>query len=541
MPRSWSPRSRPSRRPVSLTVIAAVAALGAGSTAAAAASPTATTAKRCAQVAGATSGSTWSQVQIVNVRGISCGAARNVVRRCLARDAVRGWTRSGRTAAPGLRDGRRRIKLKVLTDDEPTCVEHGPVGVGVGVGAGLGAGALRGAGPFEGPFQMPPTSRVKWQWTQPIASRAATAIEVGSATLSGQARTSDDTVRSVWFEYGKTRDLARGTKTAAQAPKTVADDAPWSFDQPIKGLDAKTRYFWRAAANLDNGTSEGRTIYGATGSFVTEGYRKMSGANPCSQAVFGGNEGGITQVTESLTVVCSPRWELVNKTYLPISVGYSGRLTCPRDYAHNLNAGNVEINIPKIDYKVKFNNLVNYWRSNDSARFTTFPGYQQHYEGAEQGPLVGWHEWNIDEWGSLGSTNSTLVQLWINCTDNWQAFSTEQLARGEGDDQPSTSAPPTPDDFRFVRVDGGWRGSWDAVRNVTGGVAGYQLQVNSVRDGSPAGVLVTDLGTTGTISDAYVKAMVDIYRTRTLYAHVWAISGEGVRSTRSAVIPITAP
>jgi hypothetical protein len=542
MPRSWSPRSRPSRRPVSLAVVAAVAALGAGSTAAAAASPTAAAAKRCAPVAGATSGSTWAQVELVNVRGVSCATARKVIRRCLTRDSVRGWTRTAATAAPGLRDGRRRIALRVLSHDEPRCVEHGRIGVGAGVHRNLRAGTLRQAGPFQGPAVMPPGSRPQWQWTSPVATNAVNAIEVGSATLWGQAHTTDDDVRSVWFEYGKTRDLAREAKTATQAPKVVAGDVAWSFGQPLKGLDAKTRYYWRAAANLDDGTNEGRTVYGATGSFVTEGYRKVNVDNPCAQAVFGGNEGGVTQVTEALTLVCSAKMRLVNNTYTPLSVAYKGTLTCPRDYPKNLNAGNTSATIPKIDYTVYFNRIVNFWRSNNSARFTDFfDQYQKHYEGAEAGPLVGWHEWNIDEWGSLGSTNATDVQVWIHCTDNWKASSPDQLARGEGSDQPSAAAPATPGDFRFVRTQGGWRGSWDAVRNVPAGIAGYQLQVNSVRDAAAAAVVVTETGTSGFLSDAYIRAMAGIYRTKDLYAHVWAISGEGVRSARSEVIPITAP
>ncbi len=543
MHRRQSPGSRPRRRPVSFAVVAAVAALGAGSTAApAAASPAAAAAKRCAPVTGATSGATWAHVQLVAVRGVSCAGARKVIRRCLTRDSVRGWTRTAATAAPGLRDGRRRIALRVLSHDEPTCVEHGRVGVGAeaGVGGSLRAGVLRQAGPFQGPAAMPPTADVKWQWTSPIATSDVNRIEVGSATLWGKAHTTDDDVRSVWFEYGKTRDLGRETKTPTQAPKVVPEHAAWNFSQPIRGLDARTRYYWRAVANLDDGTNEGRTVYGATGSFVTEGYRKVNVDNPCAQAVFGGNEGGVTQVTESLTLVCSAKMRLVNTTYLPVSVGYAGTLTCPRDYPKNLNAGNTSATIPKIDYTVYFNRIVNYWRSNNSARFTDFlDQYQKHFEGAEAGPLVGWHEWNIDEWGSLGSTNATDVQLWIHCTDNWKAYSADQLARGEGSDQPSATAPAMPDGFRFVRAQGGWRGTWEAVRNVPGGIAGYQLQVNAVRDATGATVVVTDTGTSGFLSDAYVRAMSAIYRRTDLYAHVWAISGEGVRSTQSAVIPIS--
>jgi hypothetical protein len=543
MDRSWSPGPRSHRRPVSLAVVAAAAALGAGATAAPAGaeSPTAAAAKRCAPVTGATSGATWSTVQATDLRGVSCAAARRVIRRCLVRDDVGDWDRTGPAAAPGLRDGRRRIRVKILSHDVPNCLEQGPVGVGMGAERNLGATRWRNAGPFEGPFQMPPTSRYRWSWTSPVVSSIVNYIDVSTANLVGSARTTGGDVRAVWFEYGKTRDFAQGSKTPAKDPKIVAGDEPWAFAQGIRSLDAGRRYYWRAAANLDDGTPGGRTVYGAIGSFVTENYRSMGVANPCSQLDFGTNDGGITQVTEALTIVCSPRFEFVNSTGIPVSVGYKGKLTCPRDYPHNLNAGNIEVNIPKIDYTVRFNNIVNYWRSNDSARFTTFPGYQEHFAGAEAGPLVGWHEWNVDQWGYLGSTSRTQAQMWINCTDNWQAYTPEQLARGEGDDKPSTAAPPTPGNFRFVRVDGGWRGTWEAVRGVAGGVAGYQLQVDSLEDSPQSGLVVTDTDLSGFLSDAYVKAMADIYRTKRLYAHVWAISGEGVRTTRSATIAITAP
>lgn len=538
--RSW--RSRRARLPLAL---AAALAIGASWVIAAPAGATvaeASAAKRCGTVTGATSGATWARVEIVGVRGVSCGGARTVIRRCLRRARVAGWRRTTSTAAAGLRRGRRRVRVRVLSDDKPTCLERGRRAIGAPAPVRLGATSWREAGPYQGALPMPPTSRVAWTWTSPIASDRVVSIDVGTARLVGAARTSDDDVRSVWFEYGQSRDLAREAKTASQAPKVLAGDAPWTFAQDLKGLRAHTRYYWRAATTLDDGTVAGKVAYGAIGSFVTEPYRDASGGNPCAQTAFGGTFGGTTQVTEALALVCSPRMELVNRTYLPLSVGYSGRLTCPREYPHNLNAGNVEVTIPEINYTVKFNDLVSYWRSNGSARFTTFPGYQQHFAGAEVGPLVGWHEWNIDEWGSLGSVNSTLVQLWINCTDNFQAYTPGQLARGQGDDEPSTAAPAAPTGFRFAKADGGWRGSWDAVRGGVSRVAGYELLVDRLQDSSTlARVLVTDTDTSSFISDAYVKAMADIYRTKRLYVHVWAISGEGVRSTSSATIEIAAP
>lgn len=539
------------RRPIGLAAVVAVAALGAGSAAApaGAASAAAGAGKTCGTVAGATSHATWTKVELVKVRGLSCGAARRVVRLCTTRATVKGWARTASTSSVGLRNGKRRLTVKVLTGDVPTCLERQRVrvggGVGVGAGApgrggGLGAVTWRTAGPHEGPMEMPPTSTEKWRWESPVGSRGVNLIDVSSASMLGIADTSEEKVRAVWFEYGKTRDL--GTATAKQAPKTVASGAGWSFAQPLKSLDAKTRYYWRAAASLDTDGGP-RTFYGATGSFVTEGYRSASGENPCAQSEFGGASGGTTEVTEALAIVCSPRMELVNSVGLPVSVGYNGRLTCPRAFPRNLNVGDTTVTIPKIDYTVRFNKIVNYWRSNDSARFTTFPGYQEHFGGAETGPLLGWHEWNVDQWGYLGSTSRTLVQMWINCTDNWQAFTTEQLARGEGDDKPSATAPGAPRNFRFVAADGGWNGTWQAPeRSVPGGIAGYELIVDSLPDSSSlATVALTNTGLSGRISAAYVKAMADIFRTKRLYAHVWAISGEGVRSATSGTVAITAP
>lgn len=542
---------RPRRRPLSLLAVAAVAAIGVGATAAPA---SAAAGKKCGTVAGETSDATWAHVEVENVRGVSCEAARKVVRQCLTRNRVKGWSRAAEHAAPGLRDGKRRITVDPLGGDLPTCVEHERAGAGVGAGGpgdgeeggngrapALGATIYRVAGPFEGPVQMPPTARTKWAWTSPVASVKSGEIDVSSARLFGTARTTDTNARSVWFQYGTTRDL--GQVTERLPPKIVANDEPWVFGQEIRGLRAKTRYYWRAMANF-GGDGDPKTFAGATGSFVTEGYRSMAGANPCQQLQFGTNAGGTTQVTEALAVVCSPKYEFVNDKKIVASVGYSGRLSCPREFPHNLNAGDYSVTIPKIDYDVHFDNLVNYWRSNDSARFTRFPGYQKNYEGAEQGPLLGWHEWNVDQWGYLFSTSRTQVQMWINCTDNWKAFSPEQLARGEGDDAPSTAAPNPPRNFRFAQGAGGdWNGSWDAPQGgAASGIAGYQLSVDSLEDSSRLSTQVlTDTDLRGSLTAAHVKSLAEIFRTKRLFAHVWTMSGEGVRSTTSATIPITAP
>lgn len=551
MHRSWFDGRRPRHRPISLAAVAAVAAIGVGSTAGPAA---AASGRTCGTVAGETSAATWAHVAVEDVRGISCAGARKVVRQCLARDRVKGWTRAAEHAAPGLRDGRRRLTVDPIGGDLPTCVEHDRTGgrrTGVGAdgpdddggrdGIRLGAVTYRTAGPNEGPVQMPPTARTKWTWTSPIASVKSGEIDVSSVRLHGAARTTDMNARSVWFQYGTTRDL--GQSTERLPPKVLADDAPWPYSQEIRGLRAKTRYYWRAMASFGS-DGDPKTLTGATGSFVTEGYRSMGGANPCQQLEFGTNAGGTTQVTEALAVVCSPKYEFVNDKQIVASVGYSGRLSCPREYPHNLNAGNYTVTIPKIDYDVSFDNLVNYWRSNDSARFTRFPGYQKNYEGAEQGPLLGWHEWNVDQWGYLFSTSRTHVQMWINCTDNWKAFSPEQLARGEGDDAPSRAAPGAPRDFRFAQAaDGDWNGSWAAPQGgVPGGLAGYQLSVDSMEDSSRMSAQVlTDTDLRGSLTAAHVKALAAIFGTKRLYAHVWAFSSEGVRSATSATIPITAP
>lgn len=551
MHHSWFSRRRPGRGPAGLALVAAVAAIGAGSTAA-----TATAAgKQCGTVAGETSDATWAHVEVEDVRGLSCAGARKIVRQCLKRERVRGWSRVPAHHGPGLRNGRRRIEIDAIGGELPNCVEHQrvrPSGRGVGLRAGdgggdggtVGAGSLGAtswgnAGPWQGPVQMPPTSRTSWNWVSPVVSSKSGMIDVSSADLYGAARTTGGAVRSVWFEYGKTRDLGKATDRLP--PKVVANDDPWVFSQEIRDLDAGTRYYWRAMASVDADGGP-KTLAGATGSFATAGYRRLTGPNPCQQTQFGKDSGGVTQVTEALAIVCSRKFEFVNSVGLPVSVGYSGRLSCPVEYPHNLNAGDAKVTIPKIDYEVQFNNIVNYWRSNDSARFTRFPGYQENYGGAEAGPLVGWHEWDVDQWGYLGSTSRTQAQMWINCTNNWKAFTPEQLARGEGNDKPSTAAPAMPRNFRFTQSGGDWNAAWEAPSAGEGGIAGYQLLVDSLEDSSTlAGVVLTDTDLRGSLSGAYVKAMSDIYRTKRLFAHVWTISGEGIRSTRSATIAITAP
>lgn len=523
------------------SAIRAIAALVAASALAGAAAPAGATAaeaetaavKRCATLTGGT-GTAWTNVTVVKRRGVKCPGARKVIARCLTNRKVKGWKAINDGGRPGLRRGKKRIRVKVTGKAAPRCLERRRA-------PQLGAASYRTAGPYEEPTDMPPTSSVGWTWTSPVVSNRADFIDVGAARLVGYARTTPGDVRSVWFEYGTTRDL--GTKTEALPPQVLAGDRPWQFAANIKGLRGKTRYFWRAVASIGSDSSP-KVVNGTIGSFVTEPYRNMGGDNPCSQKAFGGDSGGITQVTTALTIVCTPKMQFVNDKWIVASVGYNGRIQCPPEYPHNLNSGTTDITIPDINYTVHFNNIVNYWRSNNSARFTTFPGYQQHFAGAEAGPLVGWHNWDVDQWGYLFETSRTDVQMWINCTDNWQAYTPAQLAPPQGGDSPSGTRPATPTEFGINRVAGGWKASWKGVgaSGLPDGIAGYELVVSSkTTDLDRTTVRVTSTDTETTLSDAYVKSMSDIYRTKQLYAVLFAISSEGNRSGQAAIVPFTAP
>lgn len=486
----------------------------------------------CAAVKGKVSKRATATVTIVRRNGISCKRARRVVRRCFKRSAIKHWhLRRGLR----LRAGKRGIRVRVRGKAKPACLTARKAPRQKR--SNLGLPSSRVAGPYQDPLRLPPRSYATWDWVSPVTSWQASEIDVGTTVLNGKVLNKTGEVRSVWFEYGRTRDL--GSSTERQPAKMEPTGEPVAFSEKIRRLKAKTRYYWRAMASIGP-DGNAKTYAGAIGSFVTEPYRSLAGDNPCSQPQFGGKDGGVTQVTPSLAIVCSPMQYLVNDKKIVISVGYHGSLSCPVDYPHNLNAGSTTVRLPKIGYEVTFNKMVNYWRSNDSARFTTFPGYQKHYAGAEVGPLVGWHDWDIDQWGYLFKTSRTDVQLWIHCTDVWNAFSPEQLAPEQGTDVPTATKPPTPTGLTMTKVEGGWKAKWNAVAGVPDGIAGYQLAIIPTAKYSPETVVrLSDSGTEAFRSDAHIKAITDISKTNSLFAILWAISSEGNRSATPMVVPFT--
>jgi hypothetical protein len=117
MDRSRFERTRPGRGPAALAATVAavgVLALGAG------AAPAAAAGKQCGTVAGETSDATWAHVEVEDVRGVSCAAARKIVRQCLARRKVKGWAQIPAHQGPGLRKGRRRIEIDAICRPAPS-------------------------------------------------------------------------------------------------------------------------------------------------------------------------------------------------------------------------------------------------------------------------------------------------------------------------------------------------------------------------------------------------------------------------------------
>jgi hypothetical protein len=490
---------------------------------------------QCPPVQGKVSQRASTTVFVVGRSGVSCRKARQVIRRCFKRSAVKYWHRRGSLT---LRSGKRSLRLKTRSKAKPPCLQPRRKARKV-KGKNVKAPAPRAAGPFQQALMLPPGSYAQWDWVSPVLSSNSANIDVGTADVYGKVRNKSGEVRSVWFEYGITRDL--GSSTQRKPVQMDSRGGPIEFKETLRHLKANTRYYWRALASI--GPDDDVTIYkGAIGSFVTEPYRSVAVDNPCSQPQFGGNAGGVTQVTTSLVLVCTPMQYMVNDMKIPVSLGYSGQIDCPPEYPHNLNVGSYSITIPKIGLKVSFNNLVSYWRSNDWARFTTFPGYQKHYEGAEVGPLPGWHRWDIDMWGMFAKTTRTDMQMWIHCTDEWKAFTPEQLAPEQGTDKPSTAKPPTPTGLTMTKVDGGWKASWNPVSGVVDGIAGYQLAILPTDKYNPEmSVLLTDTGTEAFRSDAYMKAISDYAKSKQLYAILFAISSEGNRSAGAAIVPFTLP
>lgn len=431
----------------------------------------------------------WSLVDVFRVSRLSCHAARRVVRQCVDRRTVNGWRHLPFAFTTSLVNGRKKIEVRLAGGPLPRCLQAHALRAPL---AGLGATTYTGRdafGPYQFPMSFPtkypPTAETVFKWTDPVTTYSAVidSHSISNLTLDGYVHNPGNAL-SVWFEYGTTADFASAARTDKQSPKIPGDNSPVRFTARVLHLRAKTRYFWRAAATIEKPDGTNQVVHGVTGSFVTKPYPKLTGNDPCQYE-------GSFQLTEALTIVCSRRYLFENNqtkySPFPLSVGYSGSLSCPRDEPRNLNAGSDEFRLPEIGYNLSTGHLVSYWRSNDSNRFTTFPGYQKNSEGLQEGPIPGWHDWNVDQWGYPFSTTETEVQFWINCTYNWTAHTAEQLAAGDGNDSPSHMPPSEPQDVKAVKApDGGIDVSWKAPSYIsTAGVAGYFLTVRGWKPGDP--------------------------------------------------------
>jgi hypothetical protein len=425
----------------------------------------------------------WSQVAVYRVRGISCAAARRLVVRCITSSRVPRWRASRPAFTSSITSGRRKVQIRLVSGSPPECLR------------GQGRTQARASGDF-GPYEYPLAYPSKWpapfdviyRWPSPVTTYSASIFSgmISKVSLVGDVHNPQGDVLSFWFEYGTTRD-ALDNRTPKQNPPLGKGDAPVGLEATLLHLNAKTRYFWRAAANIRQPDGSDKVLHGTIGSFVTQPYRDLRGeSNACAKLGV-----GPFQITESLTIVCSRMYHYVNDATkwspIPLSIGYSGGLSCTRDDPRNLNSGSDSFEIPYIHYSLSLSHLVSYWRSNDSNRFTTFPGNQKNSPGQEKGPVPGWHEWNVDQWGYPFTTTSTDVQFWINCTNDWQATSGEQLARGEGNDVPSDAGPSAPQDAKAVKAaDGGIDVSWKPPSGVSpSGVAGYYLGFLWFKKGAP--------------------------------------------------------
>jgi hypothetical protein len=128
-------------------------------------------------------------------------------------------------------------------------------------------------GPYEFPLSYLHVAGGRvllYDWTTPVTTYSATIASYAISTVAfkGFGHNPDGQMRSFWFEYGKTRDL--GSATEKQNPATSPD--PIAFSAVLEHLNAKTRYFWRAAANIDQPDGTVKTVYGTVGTFVTKPY-----------------------------------------------------------------------------------------------------------------------------------------------------------------------------------------------------------------------------------------------------------------------------
>jgi hypothetical protein len=548
------PLSPTSRSPRAL-LCAAVALLLAGALLPTAATAQTATRPRKAATCGAVfafapRSTVGTQVEVVRAQRLSCRGARTIVRRCIAGRLDHRWKATPAASVTWLRHGRRALALRALSGPALPCASTttGASKVLLGGTAGRPAGRF---GPYEEPLihpdRWPAPYKMTYQWHSPVTTNSAS-IAIGgvsTARLLAYVRNVSGEARSVWVEWGKTRDL--GNSTEKQSPPTAANGGPVSVEVRLPHLKAATRYWWRAAANIDEPSGKVTTHYGTLGSFVTNPYPKIADpARPCSSRPAINESGQLFELTESLAIDCSAAQKFSKGACFPACADfYSGRLTCNRDFPRNLNAGNWSFNLPEIGYPVSVSSLANYWRSNDSNRFLEVPGKNKNSSGGEVGPSPGWHDWDVAQWAYPFTPTSTSAEFWINCTEQWGAvIDGDALAAGQGRDTASSTPPGEPGKLRAVAAsDGGIDVSWEAPSAVSpSGIAGYYLaligwKTNEAKELPPNAITpVTATGLSGHISatnlEVLKKAAPAGYG---IYVSVGTISREGSMSKLETV------
>jgi hypothetical protein len=408
-------------------------------------------------------------------------------------------------------------------------------------------------GPYEFPLsylRVPGGRILVYDWTTPVNTYSASIASwsITTVSLKGFGHNSDGRMRSFWFEYGKTRDL--GSETEKQNPPTSED--PILFSAVLEHLNAQTRYFWRAAANFDQSDGTVKTVYGTTGSFVTKPYSNMNPKRPCSSPKDSVKNTWF-EATESLAIVCTnpPVQRFTKGACFPACNNhFHGRLACPKAYPRNLNAGKWSITIPKLGMALSINDEVNYWRSNDSNRFSPLPGDNKNSAGGEVGPVPGWSDWDVWQWAYPATSTATDVELWINCTEKWgNVVSPDALGVGQGNDTPSTAPPSEPRSLAVTRTDdGGIDANWEAPTSPSAaGLAGYYLSLIAWEPGKPREFgqnWVTPVTTTA-LSGHITPGMVSVMKATTppgseLTVVVGAVSREGwISKPAIASLPTT--
>jgi hypothetical protein len=534
-------------------VVAIVLALGVAPAAGAASGASGSAAKRQPkpQCGGVVAGinveapATPSRVRVVRVHRISCAAARRVVRRCMGARRVKGWRRIGFTNTLH-NAGRRVVRVRIAFGPAPRCL----------MSRGFATPRRDGEfGPFEYPRSYSPRSApLVYDWTTPVTTYNAkfSPWSISTVSLTGFGRNLRGEMRAFWFEYGKTRDL--GTTTDKQNPSTSRD--PIEFSARLDHLNAKTRYFWRAAASFDDDGAV-KTAYGTVGSFVTKPYPKLENrARPCNSSAKASATINWFEVTESLAIVCTapPLQTFTKGACFPACYNtFHGRLECPKVFPRNLNAGTWNLPIPKIGFSIAVNNLVSYWRSNNSNRFLPGGGplnYNQNSDGAQLGPIPGWSKWDVMQWAYPATPTKTQAEFWINCTEQWgKVIAPEALAQGEGSDTPSTEPPSQPLNLTVSSAaDGGLDVGWQAPSSPSAtGLAGYYVSLIPWEPGKPRDfpnqlTPVTTTSPTDQGTDHIPPAMISAMQGVTpagweLTVVVGAVSREGSIST-PAIAPL---